>query len=159
MRPEYIAAIILLMGIIVTLIVKKRAGKKDIPSENLPYYAKKVMSKPEQVLYYKLIEALPDHIVLAQVQLSRFLGVKKDYQFHEWNNKINRMSADFLICKKDSSVVAVIELDDKSHEDEKRKQADNKKDKAINSSGLVVIRWNVQNMPDSQKIKEQLGIH
>ncbi len=158
MRPEYAVGVVLLIGIIVTLILNKRAGKQSVVEDSLPYYAKKVMSKPEQALYYRLTAALPDHIVLAQVQLSRFLGVKQGYPFHEWNNKINRMSADFLICNKDSRIVAVIELDDNSHKSEKRQQADEKKDRAIKAAGLTVIRWNVQNMPDSEKIREQLGV-
>lgn len=91
---------------------KKRSASGRESDGPWPFYAKRVLSKPEQVLYHSLVEALPDHIVLAQVQLSRFLGVNKGENFHAWNNRINRMSADFLICTKDTSVVAVIELDD-----------------------------------------------
>ena len=73
-----------------------------------PFYARKLMSAPEQVLYFKLCRALPECIVLSQVGLSRILGVKKGNKFHEWNNRINRMSADFVIGAKDASVLAVM---------------------------------------------------
>ena len=85
---------------------------------DFPFYAKKAMSAPEQILYYRLASSLPDHVILAQVGLSRLLGVKRGYNFAAWNNRINRMSADFVVCAKDASVVAVIELDDASHERE-----------------------------------------
>ena len=65
-----------------------------------PFYVKKPLSQPEQVLYHRLVKALPDHIVLAQVQVSRVLGVKKGFSFNEWNNRINRMSYDFVVCSK-----------------------------------------------------------
>ena len=42
-----------------------------------PFYAKKPLSQPEQVLYFRLVQALPNHIILAQVQLSRLLGIQK----------------------------------------------------------------------------------
>ena len=37
--------------------------------------------------------------------------------------KRNRMSLDFVVCRKDSTIVAAIELDDKSHEKDSRKEA------------------------------------
>ena len=111
------------------------------------------MSKPEQILYHRLVSALPEHIILAQVQLSRVLGVKKGYSFGEWNNRINRMSVDFIVCRKDASIIAAIELDDKSHEAESRQKADAKKDKALASAEIPIIRWKVEKMPDEETIR------
>jgi very-short-patch-repair endonuclease len=121
-----------------------------------PFYPRKPLSAPEQILYFRLIKSLPEHIVLAQVQLSRFLGVKKGNNFQSWLNRINRMSADFVICNKDASVLAVIELDDASHNSKTRQQADAKKDKAIRSAGLRLIRWNVKTMPNEEAIIGQI---
>ena len=119
-----------------------------------PFYAKRPLSQPEQVLYHRLVAALPERIVLAQVQVSRVLGVKKGFNFHEWNNRINRMSYDFVVCAKDSSVLAVVELDDKSHDSESRRKADAKKDRASSAAGIRVIRWNVKALPDQAAIRE-----
>jgi len=52
------------------------------------------------VLYFRLVRALPESVVLAQVQLSRFLGVKKGSDYQSWLNRINQMSADFVVCAK-----------------------------------------------------------
>ncbi len=121
-----------------------------------PFYAKKPLSQPEQIIYHRLVSALPNHIVLAQVQLSRVLGVKKGFNFGKWNNRINRMSLDFLICQKDSSIIAAIELDDKTHNYESRKEADAKKDKALKSANIRIIRWNVKTMPNSAEIQKSI---
>jgi len=64
--------------------------------------------------------------------MSRVLGVKKGFRFHEWNNRINRMSYDFVICDKAATVIAAIELDDKSHEREDRRESDAKKRQSHN---------------------------
>lgn len=74
---------------------------------------------------------MPEHIILAQVQLSQVLGVNKGNSFMEWHNKINRMSLDFLVCQKDSSIIAAVELDDKTHQKESRVKADAKKKKLL----------------------------
>lgn len=142
------------IGVITALAKNKR--KARTAEEAWPFYAKQLMSKPEQVLYHRLVSALPEHIILAQVQLSRVLDVKKGYNFGQWHNRINRMSLDFVVCRKDSSVVAAIELDDKSHEAESRQKADAKKDKALASAEIPIIRWKVEKMPDEETIQETL---
>jgi hypothetical protein len=122
-----------------------------------PYYKKRPLSFPEQNLYFKLVRALPNNVILAQVQLSRIIGVKSNAGFNEWNNKINRMSLDYVVCKKDFSIVAAIELDDSSHEREDRIIADRKKNKALNDAGITLYRWSIKNIPSEEKIKELLN--
>lgn len=142
------------IGVITALVKNKR--KPRTTEEAWPFYAKQLLSKPEQVLYHRLVSALPEQIILAQVQLSRVLGVKKGYNFNEWNNRINRMSLDFVVCRKDSSIVAAIELDDKSHAAEARQKADEKKDKALADANIPIIRWKVENLPDQETIRKAL---
>ena len=147
---------LLVIGVIAFILIAVLKAKlaNDDSGDDWPFYARKPLSSPEQVLYFRLCSALPDHIVLAQVGLSRLLGVKKGSNYQSWLNRISRMSADFVVCAKDSSIVAVIELDDASHEKESRKSADAKKDKAIASAGVRMIRWQVKSLPNEMEIKE-----
>lgn len=124
--------VVVIIAIIVALKAKSQAGSG---SEIWPFYAKKPLSPPE-------------YIILAQVQLSRILGVKKGHNHLSWSNRINRMSADFVVCNKDSSIVAVIELDDSTHEKPDRQAADSKKDKALEAAKIKIIRWQAKSMPD-----------
>lgn len=145
--------LVFLIFLVIVLIAVSKAHSRSTLNQSWPFYAKKPLSQPEQVLYFRLVEALPENIVLAQVQLSRLLGVKKGNNYQSWFNRINRMSADFVICNKDSSIVAVIELDDASHASSARQAADLKKDKALSSASIKVIRWNVKNIPDAATIR------
>ena len=138
---------------VLALAMLKRRGPTEKHEGPWPFYAKRPLSPPEQVLYHRLIKALPEHIVLAQVQVSRVLGVKKGFNFHEWNNRINRLSYDFVVCAKDSTVLAAIELDDKSHEGAVRADTDAKKDKASHAAGVRLIRWHVKTLPDQAAIQ------
>lgn len=131
----------------------KRLASSGTGNAPWPFYAKKPLTQPEQVLYHRLVAAMPDCIVLAQVQLSQVLGVKKGFNFHEWNNRINRMSLDFLVCLKDSTIIAAVELDDKTHEKASRIKADTKKEKALSAAGIALVRWNVSSLPDENTIR------
>ena len=146
-------ALVVFVVLTVVFILLKRRASSDTGDAPWPFYAKKPLSQPEQVLYHRLVAALPEHIVLAQVQLSQVLGVKKGFNFHEWNNRINRMSLDFLVCLKDSTIVAAVELDDKTHENASRIEADAKKERALSAAGVTLIRWNVSGLPDENAIR------
>lgn len=56
---------------------------------------------------------------------------------------VHGLSLNFLVCLKDSTVVAAIELDDKTHEKTSRVEADAKKEKALSAAGIKLARWNV----------------
>ncbi|MFT4249092.1 MAG: DUF2726 domain-containing protein [Pseudomonas sp.] len=124
--------------------------------EAWPFYGKRVLTDAEQVFYWRLVEALPDSVVLAQVQLSRFLGVCKGNQRIQWLNRVSQKSADFVVCAKDFSVVAVIELDDASHARASRQKADFDKAKAIADAGLRLVRWTVKSMPTAGQIRDEI---
>jgi DNA polymerase/3'-5' exonuclease PolX len=145
--------LLVVIVIVVAVLAAKKAKSNQVESGEWPFYQCKPLSAPEQVLYFRLVKALPEHIILGQVQLSRILKVKKGNNAQAWLNRINRMSVDFVVCNKDSSIVAVIELDDTSHNTEKRQHADAKKDKALTAAGIKIHRWNVKNIPNEDAIQ------
>lgn len=149
--------ILLILALIAVLAIPKKLYRLAAGSKPWPFYVKRVLTQPEQVLYHRLVKSLPNRIVLAQVQMSRVLGVNKGFRFHEWNNRINRMSYDFVICDKSATVIAAIELDDKSHESESRRDTDAKKSKATTDAGLRLVRWHVKSLPDELTIQRELG--
>lgn len=147
------AVILIVLGLIAAVVVFPRLLRRMRDDANWPFYSKKPLSQPEQILYHRLVKALPECIVLAQVQASRVLGVKKGVNFGVWNNRINRLSLDFVVCLKDSTVVAVVELDDSSHERADRQEADRRKERALKSAGVAFVRWSVKAMPDQAQIR------
>jgi hypothetical protein len=147
---------LIVVAIIVAFAATKAKSGIESAEEFWPFYAKKPLSQPEQVLYFRLKSVLPEHIVLAQVQLSRILGVRKGHNFRAWYNRINRMSVDFLVCKQDSTIAAAIELDDSSHNRYDRQIADAKKDKALTSVSVRIIRRQAKKLPNETEIKQTL---
>ena len=137
---------------VVTLLLKK--SQRTPSGENKwPFYVKRPMGAAEQVLYFRLIQALPQHIILAQVSASRILNVKPSYNFLEWNKRIEHLSYDFVVCDQHFRVIAAIELDDTSPTHLYKQDADAKKTKICKDAGLRLIRWHVKLLPDEFAIQ------
>lgn len=155
MTWTFVLLLVLLIAVaVIAITLKTHAAKGKTDDEPWPLYAKKPLSEPEQVLYHRPVQALPECIVLGQVQLSRFLGVKKGSKRAAWHNRISQKSADFVVCLKDCTVVAVVELDDATHERSARQAADATKNKALESAGVTILRWNVKSLPDEGAIRQ-----
>ncbi len=139
-------------AVVASLAIKERTSRKTA-IKDWPFYAKVPLTQPEQILYQRLIAALPEHFVLAHVPLSQILGVKKGFNFNEWSNRINRLSYVFVVCSKDSRVLAAIELDDNTQGRAASADADRRKESATVSAGIKLIRWQVSALPDAAAIR------
>lgn len=135
---------------------RRRAGhgrERPWPLEPTPT----LLSEPEQVLYRRLVEALPEYRVLPQVQLARVLRFKRGQRDRAVWNRISQLSLDFLIARPDTSIIAAVELDDSSHFRADRQHADARKGHALESAGIPLIRWRVGKMPDVASIKSAVA--
>jgi len=134
---------------------KPVANKESIDDMKVwPYVPRELMTASERELYGRLRQALPDYLIFSQVQLSRIIDVAPEAEHQAWLNRINRMSVDFVICAADGAkILAAIELDDSSHDRPDRIKADSKKDKALLSAGVAIIRWPVKGMPNPRQIR------
>jgi hypothetical protein len=142
--------LLLILGVLAVLL-KKQPKRLDGP---WPLEVRgTVLSQPEQVLYGRLVQALPQNLVFAQVQLSRFLDVRRGVSRQGWFNRISQLSADFLILNRDTNVVAAIELDEASHGHPSRRDADARKTHALRSASVKLIRWHVKSLPDEEAIR------
>jgi hypothetical protein len=116
-----------------------------------------LLSAPEQDLYRRLVASLPDHVVLAQVAFSQMIEVRGGNAKENFRKRgtAKQKVADFVICDKSFEVVAVIELDDSTHDAAK----DEKRDEIIREAGSKTIRWYVSRLPRPDEIRRTvLGI-
>ena len=101
---------------------------------------KPLLSRPEQVLYARLVRAFPGHVVLAHVALSRLLV------------------ANFMVFRPDFTAVAAVEFHHPAHRsgdaqrcgvpDRQRRKA-----RLLNDAGIKVVFVDAHDMPDERALK------
>jgi very-short-patch-repair endonuclease len=115
-----------------------------------------LLSAPEQELYLKLVDALPDHIVLAQVAFSQMIRVEGGNDRENFRKRLTARQkvADFVVCDRSFRVIAVVECDDSSHESEK----DRKRDEIVREAGAPTIRWRATKQPSREEIRTAIRV-
>ena len=140
--------------------MNRRAGADSIVSEPLPdtpwpVVASNLLTRREQSLYESLLGLYPNHKIFVQVALSQLIDVPEDQpERQSIRNRFSQLVADFVLCRPDLTVVAVIELDDRSHERRDRQDADARKTKALVDAGLRLVRIPAGNLPPEEELRE-----
>ena len=135
---------------------KNKPQNKTLEESIWPYKRKSLLTFTEQRFFALLHEALPEHQIFVQVALNQMIKVDSKKNWAKWYNAIAQMSVDFVISDTKGFIIAAIELDDKSHDNEKRQSKDAKKDKALNSAGIQVLRYRAEAMPSTYTIQKDI---
>jgi very-short-patch-repair endonuclease len=120
-----------------------------------PYRARVLMSPAEREAYARLLRASPENLIFGQVQFCRAIEPKAGAH-RRWRLRIAQLSADFVICRPDTSVLAVVEIDDRTHDRAIQRKRDRKKDAACRAAGIPIIRWQARQLPSSEEMRRQL---
>jgi very-short-patch-repair endonuclease len=132
-----------------------RSVRARLPNK-LPVVANALLSRAEQVLYGRLVRAFPGHVVLAQVALSQLLTVDRAQagsNAQAVRNRFQQLVADFVICEPDFCALAVVELDDRSHQRDAQLERDRRKDAFVQAAGLKMIRLSVADLPNEAALR------
>ena len=150
---------VIVLALIAVGVVAVRVLERPPGALGWPVRARAPLSRPEQSLYWRLSEAFPDHIVLAQVAIAQLLEVEEVPNRRAVFNRYRQLVADFVICNRAFGVVAVIELDDGSHQNPGRADADERKSAALGAAGLLLLRFNVRSLPSVGELRSVLAGH
>jgi len=109
--------------------------------QELSHISSKNLLTTTELNFYKLLrEALPDYEIHAQVAVYQTLKIDSGNHAQKIFNRLNRMTFDFVITDQNTKVIAVVELDDKSHARSSTKKRDSKKDALLAHIGKPLIR-------------------
>lgn len=126
-----------------------------------PFAPMPIMTDTEVIFFRKLQNALPEYHIFVQVQLSRIIEANNDETSERsfWFNRICRQSVDYVIVDQDAQTTLVaIELDDWTHNSKARQKADDKKDKALASAGIPIVRFHAERMPSADMLRYELMV-
>jgi hypothetical protein len=119
------------------------------------YKQKGLLSNPEQVMYWRLVEAYGNEkVIFSQVAFSQLIGVHGGTKNERYSKfaKARQKVADFVICNKDFSLYAIVEVDDKTHDAEK----DAARDAITKEAGIKTFRFEVKSLPDSKTLRKAI---
>jgi len=145
------APILLVLFFLAAFALKARLDRK------MPYIARNVMTPTELKLYQDICRALPDNIILAQVQISRIMEVKaSDNREHSrYRNRLWRQSVDYLVLYKNGETLAAIELLDATHERPDLHESDVFKRAALAAVDIPLLTFEANKLPSVGDIQEQ----
>ncbi len=141
-----------LIGVIALVLLKKLLPQKG-GAAGWAVEPAGPLTEPEQALYWRLREACPEHVILAQVALSQILRAKRGPSRQRTFNRFSQLVADFVVCTKGFEVVAIIELDDRSHDKPSRAATDARKGEVLAAAGYRLLRVRVSKMPGSEELR------
>lgn len=130
----------------IAALVKRLLGERE-RDEELPYERRhEFLSAAERAFYPVLCEAARaidgEAVVMAQAPVGQLLKVKRGTdQWRTWHNKIDRKTVDFVVLDgRTFQVIAAVELDDRSHQRDDRRQRDAFVEQAMAAAGVRLVR-------------------
>lgn len=117
----------------------------------------RVLTVPERRAHGLLTQALPDHLVLAQVPVSRFIRVPTRNSYQEWMRRVGQLCADLVVCDTASQVIAVVEVRRAApKESERSRKRHDRMDRVLRKAGIRVIEWDEEALPHPDAVREQV---
>jgi hypothetical protein len=115
------------------------------------YRRRKFMTDNEEEFFGRLVVALPDHYIFPQVAMSALLeSASSDKKVaHSDRLSIAQKRIDYVVCTRRCEVVAVVELDDKTHSRTK----DELRDARLEQAGIRTVRFQARNKPKVEAIR------
>jgi len=155
-QPHWIAVVSATVAALLTwILMRRRTPAAAVPQreEGLdtiqawPPQAVRVMTLGERQAYEVLKRALPGHVILSQVPLSRFISVPTRNPYQMWLQRAGRLAVDLLVCDYSSRAVAAVEVRtaDESKRSAKRHQ---RLVQVLRAAGVQVLEWDEDDLPD-----------
>ena len=142
--------IVLAVAIAVAALLAAKASKGRVAR----YRARPPMTDNELEFFGRLVKAVPEHFIFPQVAMSAILQTTETdrKKAHGDHLRIAQQRVDYLVCRADGSIVAVVELDDKSHKAAK----DKLRDERLQGAGIRTLRFESRKKPAVPALRDAL---
>lgn len=117
----------------------------------------RVLAHRHRRAYEVLSRALPEHVVLAQVPVARFLHVPARLSYAEWLRRIGHVCVDLLVCDRSSRVIAVVEVRESGHRaSDRARKRERRVERVLRAAGVPLQVWDEAWMPDAATVRRTL---
>lgn len=149
-----IILILLVLAVLVVAIVATQSKSAKKTNRTGIYRKRNLMTDNEEEFFGRLVVALPDHYIFPQVAMSALLEAASSdkKEAHSDRMSIAQKRVDYVVCTRRCEVVAVVELDDKTHSRAK----DELRDARLEQAGIRPVRFQSRNKPKVETIRTMI---
>ena len=150
MKITLLLVLVVLAAIFVVVQLKGAKGTGRTGA----YRRRKLMTDNEEEFFGRLVVALPDHYVFTQIAMSALLETASSdsKKAHGDRLRIAQQRVDYVVCTKSCEIVAVVELDDRTHSQAK----DQLRDSRLEQAGIRTVRFQSRNKPKGELIRKMV---
>lgn len=117
----------------------------------------RLLTHAEREAYHLLRKALPDHVILAQVPVARFIKVPTRNSYAEWLRRVGSLCVDLVVCDMASHVLAVVEIrQPAAQETDRTRRRHTRMDKVLRAAHIPVHVWLEASLPDPLHVREAI---
>jgi hypothetical protein len=144
----FVVLAVLLAGLAAVQLKVKGKGRTGT------YRRRKFMTDNEEEFFGRLVVALPDHYIFPQVAMSALLDTASNDKrtAHGDRLRIAQQRVDYVVCTRRCEVVAVVELDDRTHSRAK----DELRDARLEQADIRTVRFQARNKPKVEAIRTMI---
>ncbi|MCX8516782.1 MAG: DUF2726 domain-containing protein [Rhodoferax sp.] len=144
---------LIIVVILVLLIGKGLSGQKP----QVGFRAKQFLTGNELEFLNRLERAIPEYRFHCQVAMGALIEpkvLKSDSKsYYRARGRFSQKIVDYVAQERSTGkIIAIIELDDRTHDSHK----DKIRDEMVTSAGYRVVRWNSRQKPDRGRIRAEL---
>lgn len=145
MKVVLLVLIIAVIAMAIGQAFLKSTGKRGA------YKSRQLMTENECEFFGRLVVALPDHYIFPQVALPALIeaAVKDRKRAYSDFLRIAQQRVDYVVCDRSCQVVAVVELDDKTHSRKK----DALRDARLRQAGIRTVRFQSRSKPGVEVVR------
>ncbi len=151
MRKD-ISMTLLLAALFVALVLIALTLARAKTSDRAGAYRQHALMTDNELEFFgRLVAALPEHYIFPQVAMSALLEPSSSDKkvAHSDRLRIAQQRIDYVVCNKRCEVVAVVELDDRTHSRAKDKVRDGR----LAGAGIRTVRFQARQKPAADAIR------
>jgi hypothetical protein len=143
--PFLVLVVLVAIFVVVQLKGAKGTGRTGT------YRRRRLLTDNEEEFFGRLVVALPDHYIFPQVAMSALLQTASSdgRKAHGDRLRIAQQRVDYVVCTRSCEVVAVVELDDRTHSQAK----DQLRDSRLEQAGIRTVRFQARQKPKVDAIR------
>ena len=122
------------------------------------YKSRPILTPNETEFYNRMLVALPEYVVHTQIAMSALIEPRVDRmedgsEYMRLRTKFSQKYVDFVVCRPGQlEVIAIVELDDITHDLEK----DAARDEMLEGASYHVVRWHSRKKPSTDLIAKTI---